>query len=207
MPIVPSAQNEEPQPKTQLPYTAKLPCLLRGSFYRFCKCHPSFYAVGKIAKNGWREQFASRNDMPGDWTGYLDAKPSGTHFGLIYTGPFFISCDHGCAHIADSHASTSCSDWEFRPARVFRQSESQIQRSGFVLVWAGIGEDSLDTAYGSLVEIGIAHASGIPILLAHHPQADLRPFWFAVETASAVVCTEKPVHALEMLHNARRCGR
>jgi len=191
-----------------LPFTAKLPCILRGSFYRFRKCPPSFYAIGKIAKNGWREQFASRNDMPNDWTQYLDAKPLQTHFGFVYTGPFFISCDHGCAHITpESHATTSCSEWEFRPSRVFRQSESQIRRSGFVLVWAGIGEDSLDSAYGSLVEVGVAHALGKPILLAHDPKAELRPFWFALETASAVVCAEKPIQALEMLQNARRCGR
>ena len=205
MPVVPCVlQPEENQPET-LPYTAKLPCLLRGSFYRFRKCHSSFYAVGKINKNGWRSQFDI--SMPNDWDEYLNVQPVSTHFDFIYTGPFFIRCDHGCSHLTDSHATTSCGDWEFRPARVFRQSESQIQRAGFVFAWAGIGEDTLDSAYGSLVEIGIAHASCIPILIAHHPQADLRPLWFAVETASAVVCAEKPIQALEMLHNARRCGR
>lgn len=191
-----------------LPYTAKLPCLLRGTFCRFRTCAPSFYAIGKIAKNGWREQIISGYEMPNDWTEYLEAKPIGTRFAFTYTGPFFIRCDHGCAHITpESHATTSCSDWEFRPARVFRQSEGQIQRAGFVFVWAGIGEDALDTAYGSLVEIGIAHTLHKPILLAHHPKADLRPFWFAVETASAVVCADKPSQALEILHNERRCDR
>lgn len=201
-------QSDEKSTTPVLPYTAQLPCLLRGSFHRLRRCAPSFYAVGKIAKNGWREQFVPSCEMPNNWTEYLDAKPIATHFDFTYAGPFFTRCDHGCAHLPPgSHATTNCSDWEFKPARVFRRSEGQIQRVGFLLVWAGIAYDALETAYGSLVEIGIAHASRIPILIAHHPQADLRPFWFAVETASAVVCAEKPVQALEMLHNARRCDR
>ncbi len=68
-----------------------------------------------------------------------------------------------------------------------------------MLVWAGIAEDALDAAFGSLVEVGIAHALGKPILLIHHPEADLRPLWFVVEAASAVVCSENPLQGLEML--------
>jgi len=201
----------DPQkPASPLPYTAKLPCLLRGSFYRFRKCCPSFYAVGKIAKNGWREQFSV--DMPNNWEEYVEAESTPTHFDFSYTGPFFIRCDHGCSHhpwdgISTTHATTACTALEFRPSRVFRRSERQIQEAGFVLVWAGVGEDALSTAYGSLVEIGIAHALGKPILLAHHPQANVRDFWFAVETASAVVCAEKPLDALEMLHADNRSRR
>jgi len=201
--------QDTPQFSDPLPYTAKLPCLLRGSFYRFRKCATSFYAVGKIAPNGWREPFAGRNDMPYNWEGYLKATPITAGFVLFYTGPFFISCDHGCAHGNESHGTDACTDGfdAFRPSCVFYQSVRQIRHSGFVLVWAGVGADALDTAYGSLVEIGIAHALGTPIMLAHHPQADLRPFWFAVEAASAVVCAEMPLDALEMLHETRECGR
>jgi len=188
--------------KNPLPYTAQRPCLLRGTFRRFRHCHPSFYAVGKITKNGWRNAFAVA--MPNDWEEYLAAAPVPTHFGFDYRGPFFIRCDHGCAHLTQSHATAACcSGWELQASRVFRRSERQIQEAGFVLVWAGIAEDALDTAYGSLVEVGIAHALGKPILLVHHPQADLRPFWFAVETASAVVCSEKALEGLEMVHRYR----
>lgn len=206
MSIVPSPQNEEQQPSNPLPYTAKLPCLLRGSFYRFRKCEPSFYAIGKIAKNGWRNAFSV--DMPGSWEEYLAATSVRTHYGFTYRGPFFIRCDHACTHGNETHSTYSiCTaavslteeGGGFRPGRVFRHSERQIQQAGFVLVWAGVGEDSLTSAYGSLVEIGIAHALGKPILFVHHPQANLRDFWFAVETASAVVCAEKPLNALEML--------
>jgi hypothetical protein len=185
-----------------LPYTAELPCLLRGSFYRFAKCDPSFYAIGKIAKNGWRE--ALDIAMPDAWKEYLSASPVPTHFGLAYTGPFFIRCDHGCSHGNDSHATASiCSGSDFRPGSVFRRSERQIQEAGFVFVWIGVGKDALDTAYGSLVEIGIAHTLGKPILLAHHPRANVRDFWFAIETASAVVCAESPLSALGMPHSDR----
>jgi hypothetical protein len=184
-----------------VPSTAQLPCLLRGSFYRFRKCTSAFYAVGKISKNGWRDAFDIA--MPiNSWEEYLRAEPVPTHFGFVYTGPFFIRCDHGCSHFTGSHATTSeCSpsDVDFRPSRVFRRCETQIQQAGFVFVWAGVGEDSLTTAHGSLVEIGIAHALGKPILLAHHPQANIRDFWFAIEAATTVVCAEKPLNALEMV--------
>jgi hypothetical protein len=194
-----------------LPYTAQLPCLLRGSFSRFRNCDPSFYAVGKIAKNGWRGAFGI--DMPNSWEEYLTASAAPTHFTLSYTGPFFICCDHGCTHGNNTHATASvCTAAasldtrdEFRSGQVFRRSEQQIRQAGFLLVWIGRGQDALDTAYGSLVEIGIAHALGKPILLAHHPQANLRDFWFAIETACAVVCSEAPLSALVMLSAERRC--
>jgi hypothetical protein len=200
MPILNRIDTLQPITPT-LPCTAKLPCLLRGSFYRFSKCTSAFYAIGKITKNGWRSGFDV--EMPcNTWDEYLKTTPVPTHFGFVYTGPFFIRCDHGCSHFTGSHATTSeCipNDADFRPGRVFRRCERQIQQAGFVFVWAGVGDDALDTAHGSLVEIGIAHALRKPILFAHHPQANLRDFWFAVETASAVVCTDRPLTALEML--------
>jgi hypothetical protein len=192
------------QPILSLPYTAQLPCILRGNFYRFRKCEPSFYAIGKIAKNGWRTDFDVT--MPGTWEEYVSASVYPSRFGFDYCGPFFIACDHGCAHRTQSHATTSCSTGlEFRAAQVFAQSKRQIQQAGFVLVWAGIGEDALDTAYGSLVEIGIALALNKPILLAHHPDSDLRPFWFSVEAATAVVCAQGPIEVLKLLQQYRSC--
>jgi hypothetical protein len=195
-----SLQQENSKPS--LPYTAQLPCLLRGNLRAFRHCSSSFYAVGKITKNGWRTPFGI--EMPDNFEEYLEARPVATHYGFIYTGPFFCRCDHGCAHLGETHATTNCSDgFAFRPGCVFRRSEWQIRQSGFVFVWAGVGEEAIDTAYGSLVELGVAHALGKPILLGHHPDADLRPFWFAVETASAVVCAEKPLSVLELLHSDR----
>ena len=199
--------------RTILPYTAKLPCLLRGSFHRFLTCASSFYAIGKISQNGWRNQLVGA--MPMTWQEYLSATPTQTRTGFVYTGPFFIRCDHGCTHGNTSHATysictaaSSCTEkaQDFRPARVFGQSERQIQKAGFAFVWAGQQAESLDKAYGSLVEIGIAHALRKPILLAHHPNVNLRDFWFSVETATAVVCAENPVDALHMLWS-ERCAR
>ena len=189
---------------TTLPYATQLPCLLRGNLRRFIGLGRSFYAIGKISKNGWRSQF--NIDMPNDWQEYIAAKPVGTHCGFTYTGPFFIRCDHGCTHGNAGHATFSpCTSesQDFQPNWVFQQCESQIQQASFVFVWAGVGEDSLDTAWGSLVEIGIARALRKPILLAHHPEAELRDFWFAVEAASAVVCAEKALDALQMLQIER----
>jgi hypothetical protein len=188
-----------------LPYS-DLPCILRGGFRRFRTCAPSFYAVGKIAKNGWRNRLVGH--MPETWEEYSAAAPVKTEVGFLYTGPFFIRCDHACTHGNSSHAtysvctaalSTTQEAIDFQPTRVFRQSDRQIRQAGFVFMWAGLEHESLEKAYGSLIELGIAHTLGKPILLAHHPKVDLRDFWFAVETASAVVCAENPVDALEML--------
>jgi hypothetical protein len=60
----------------------------------------SFYAIGKITKNGWRERFVSRNDMPNDWEGYLNAESLLTHFGFVYWA-FLHRLYHGCAHLPD----------------------------------------------------------------------------------------------------------
>ena len=188
--------------KNSLPYAVQLPCVLRGSLLPFQLCSPLFYAIGKITKNGWRNDFGVL--MPCDWEEYANASPRPVHFGFEYSGPFFIACDHGCAHLNQSHATADCSSgFEFRAAQVFAQSKRQIQQAGFVFVWAGIGEDALDTAYGSLIEIGIANALHKPILLAHHPDSDLRPFWFSVEAATTVVCAQKPIGVLELLRQAR----
>jgi hypothetical protein len=195
--------QDTPQPTSPLPFTAKLPRLLRGSFYRFRKCTSTLYAVGKVTAHGWRDAFDVL--MPNSsWEEYLSAEPVPTHFGFNYGGPFFVACDHCCSHGNSSHATDSLCVYD-RPddaprlGRVFRRSERQIQQAGFAFVWAGLGEEALDTAYGSLVEIGIAHALHKPILFAHHPLADLRDFWFAIESASAVVSAERPISALEML--------
>lgn len=178
--------------------TAELPCLLRGCFCHFYNSDPSFYAVGKITKNGWRSQFDVV--MPNSWEEYVQAASVPTNLGFTYTGPFFIRCDHGCSHGNDTHATSSiCAGNDFRPSRVFHRSKRQIQEAGFVLVWIGPGNEGLDTAYGSLVEIGIAHSLGKPILFAHHPEANVRDFWFAIEAATAVVCAHDPVSALTLL--------
>jgi hypothetical protein len=99
------------------PCTAKFPFVLRGGFYDFLKCEPSFYAIGKITKNGWRNAFDIA--MPNDWDEYVGTAPVPTHLGFDYLGPFFIRCDHGCTHSTESHGTYSnCqgrSD-EFRPA-------------------------------------------------------------------------------------------
>ena len=195
------------EPKvSRLPYTAELPCKLGGGFQRFRSCTPSFYAIGKIEKNGWRDEFGVC--MPNSWQEYLSAAPVSTNSGFMYTGPFFIKCNHGCTHGNESHAtyspctaasSSTTEANDFRAERVFRQCEAQIRGAGFALVWAGEGSDGLDTAYGSLVEVGIAHALRKPILLVHHPNVDLRDFWFLVETAAAVICAERTADALHML--------
>jgi hypothetical protein len=173
--------------------------LQRGSLNQFLNSEPWFYAIGKILKNGWRNAFGIA--MPNSWEEYLLAAPVATNLqDFSYTGPFFVRCDHGCSHGNESHATSSiCEGNGFRPNQVYRRSELQIRQAGFVVAWIGVGDEGFETAYGSLVEIGIARSLGKPILLAHHPHANIRDFWFGVEAATAVVRAEDPLAALIML--------
>ena len=77
-------------------------------------CYNSFkkiYMPGKISKNDWRHKIINKigNDNIGrhDYWGIWDKKNLNEYilFGenLMYTGPFFVSCDHGCSHGRPHH--------------------------------------------------------------------------------------------------------
>lgn len=56
------------------------------------------YLAGKISKNDWRNGIIeTRNTTP------LPRNEATTIHGDIYTGPYFVSCDHGCYHGDSKH--------------------------------------------------------------------------------------------------------
>src|SRR5690606_15415911 len=61
------------------------------------------YLAGKVSNNDWRHGIVGwelRNaDGNGNWRDFRI--PFGN--GLIYTGPFFVACDHGCSHVRGEH--------------------------------------------------------------------------------------------------------
>lgn len=125
----------------------------------------SIYLAGKIGKNDWRHDIVG---LRGAWadnnTGEspTDAWPvlgKGVARTFDYTGPYFISDDHGCAHGDNSHG---CGDeggicggaWPSTPrSDLVRRCLDAIDRSDIVFAWL---DDP--TAYGTLVEIGYAVA-------------------------------------------------
>jgi hypothetical protein len=54
------------------------------------------YLAGKISKNDWRNEIINTR-------GIEHADGSVTIQGDIYTGPYFVSCDHGCYHGDSTH--------------------------------------------------------------------------------------------------------
>lgn len=140
---------------------------------------PKVYLAGKIDKNDWRHSIVP--DLRGaNRGGVLICKE-----GLYYVGPFFTSCDHGCFHGESQHgrgiSKNVCSPEEiYTREQVFRECRDGIVAADYVFVWL----ESSD-AFGTLVELGIAHELKKPIFLAFSENiADrVRDFWFA-ETAS-----------------------
>lgn len=163
------------------------------------------YLAGKIGKNDWRHDLFPElrniirsndvDEMDGwksSWFNHdapiidldnLTLLSSFSGFpeadGLLYGGPFFVGCDHGCLHGTGTHGQTSvgthggmCSGGMSR-SRVPESCLGLLKDSDYVFCWL----DSFD-AYGSLFELGFAHALGKPIFLAMPQNLPSDDFWF-----------------------------
>jgi hypothetical protein len=134
---------------------------------------PKVYLAGKISKNDWRHELVPglRNHAWGD--GDLDCGK------FIYTGPFFVGCDHGCFHGPDTHGSHAdgCigggvdgpSSW----TEVVQRCRRGVISADLLIVYA----ESLD-CIGSMVELGIAIEGGIPVIFCVAPGVNHREFHF-----------------------------
>lgn len=168
------------------------------------------YLAGKISKGDWRQGVVSGLDGYGDqasgdspWP-VLKSAICGEH---DYTGPYFIGCDHGCFHGADTHGvgaygglleatgvdqapGAHCSGIPSQRKDVRANCMKAIAESDVVFAWL----DSLD-AFGTLVEIGAAHALNKTIIIAG--PAVYHDLWFAYECADSFRITEHPKWAIE----------
>ena len=121
------------------------------------------YLAGKITQNDWRGAFF---EHPWD---LRDARPDEcdplyTKVGHEYTGPFFISCDHGCYHGNSTHALTGpgCqSENGYHRNDILMKCLNWINRADIVFAWI----DSTD-CYGTLAEIGYAYTHNKHIWIA-----------------------------------------
>lgn len=140
---------------------------------------PRVYMAGKIRHTDWRHSlFEPRRlrhvelhyDRQNDW---IEPREILTVGGFEYAGPFFLGDDHGCFHGDNQHglidpgwADGHCQDEVDFPQVLSRRTVHRsclhwLASSDVVFCWL----DSLD-AYGTLVELGYAHARGIPIYVA-----------------------------------------
>ncbi len=169
------------------------------------------YLAGKIAKVDWRQEV-----MPGppsesvcyDKTAWSVAE----HLlgrDVHYTGPFFLSDDHGCTHGPGTHGrghDCGSNGGDSRRDTV-RLCLKAIDSSTGVFAWL---DDP--TAHGTLFEIGYAKGRGIPVIVGT-PTADEahvvrthrsatregRPeMWFALEGVDTHLAAPTPQAALAM---------
>ncbi len=144
------------------------------------------YLAGKIARTDWRHGLfrglrAADPDDTQDRSQYL------VRDGFEFTGPFFIS-DHGCYHGESTHGRGTetfpcCLGYEAETrAEVYKMCVGWLMSADVVFVWL----DDL-TAYGTLVEIGIAIQQGIPTFVAVKTGALLdiqKHLWLALAAAN-----------------------
>lgn len=154
------------------------------------------YLAGKIEKNDWRHDLFPDLRVSQLSTG---VRAEVTSEGLIYMGPFFSSCGHGCAHGPSQHGSgvdgVGCfegqADTELVRGKVARTCLRSIESSTFIYCWI---EDL--TAYGSLFELGYARAKAKQIFVAvkksEKGQELSSELWFALTQAHKWVEAESP---------------
>lgn len=129
----------------------------------------SVYLAGKIRKNCWRHSIAPMRGAEHDFNHphYWESVKSHLNPLVEVTGPFFMSCDHGCSHGPNTHGQgeDGCGesyglrrDWA---SHVVRECKSSINKSRDMFVWI----DELD-CYGTLIECGFAKAKGVDIRVA-----------------------------------------
>lgn len=139
------------------------------------------YFAGKISKNDWRHALVLglRGHL------WADGPISADQF--IYTGPFFVSCDHGCAHGANTHGAvnTSCggeqlSD-QFTRQEVFANNLQSLNAADLILAYITASD-----CQGTMGEVGYAIAKGKRVVMCFAPGIDSADFWFWATACHAV---------------------
>ena len=142
--------------------------------------HHYVYLAGKISMDDWRNVIWSCRCAPSD-PGYIAAGyECDVNDSLTITGPFFISCDHGCYHGDNTHGvgagneSPNCIGDFYTRENVLSICKDQIDRAEIVFAYI----DQPD-CFGTLTEIGYAHAKGKDIVIVFSNKKLKREMWFA----------------------------
>jgi hypothetical protein len=133
---------------------------------------PRIYIAGKIQKNDFRHAIIPGLRDHNHSKGHLDCGR------FLYVGPFFESCDHGCRHGGNTHGVLGIGCEPVRPGLTQRQVKERntraLRASDALFAYIETGD-----AYGSLVEIGMAQALGIPTRVLFGPDAPWGEMWYA----------------------------
>ncbi len=154
---------------------------------------PVIYLAGKINRQDWRGYVLGDQYRPGSLD-YTDPDLWNPNYHLDcgifrYGGPFFASCDHGCGHALNAHATGSCFvDHKFELDELHRKvwtvNHARLRRADAIFAFI----DTVD-CFGTLVELGVAAELGKPVgigigrSISEKQVADL---WMVQETALKV---------------------
>lgn len=172
---------------------------------------PVVYLAGKIGHTDWRHEIFTDlrtveawpyGDVPGERPklDYLGSAKPLIENGMEYGGPFFMSCDHGCAHGRSNHGlgvvDHGCIPGGGPPPRaVANWCRWWLAQSHVVFCWLNAPD-----AYGTVFELGFARALSTPIYLAYQRDDDdvWRDTWLLREMADGVGVGPTPTHAWQM---------
>lgn len=141
---------------------------------------PKVYLAGKISKHCWRHTLVSHLREHSWDDGPLE------QFYFCYVGPFFVGCDHGCYHRPENHGCfQGCSpDCDIPKYEITGLCYAAIRKAQLVFCYI-----TSKDCFGTLVEIGVAHALGIPVVIAFAPGIaceESNEMWFACAGAVRV---------------------
>ena len=141
---------------------------------------PFIYFAGKIAPHDWREQIVGRDiELGYDEENIFNPQYIVPLSAFNYCGPFYVRCDHCCAHGTANHGAGATGDKAgcisnffgneiSTPVRVFEINRRRIKNAD--IVFAYINETS---CHGTLIELGMAAEQGKAIAVVFGP--DLSP--------------------------------
>lgn len=145
--------------------------------------HHTVYLAGKIRHDGWRNR--AFNQYRDHNLADMEFKSLIINGNLTITGPFFISCDHGCYHGDGTHGVGAvrtldgeeylggCLGAYFDRDDVLKICKAQIDIAEIVFAYI----DCQD-CFGTLAEIGYAHAKGKTIIIKFKNGDLERDMWF-----------------------------
>lgn len=173
------------------------------------------YLAGKISRDDWRKSLdgvrpfsISANDVVDDvnlknkhvheFETYFGELPVvSRHPYIEVTGPFFLSCDHGCYHGDNSHGvgatydkglsiqghfSCGCEGTTFSREEVTEICMRQIQKADLVFSYINSAD-----CFGTLFEIGYAAGIGKPVAIMFQNEELAEAMWFLSERADVVL--------------------
>lgn len=153
--------------------------------------HHNVYLAGKIEFEDWRGAFidyrsASLWESDVDPVDWFISRRVVINESATMTGPFFISCDHGCYHGEGTHGvqcEWNCIGANRMLTRIDVEYISRKQIDAADVVLAYINDR---TCYGTLAEIGYARARNKYIIVVYDSGELLDEMWFVGEMANRV---------------------